>query len=379
MTAASLDVGLLPAGDRAVDEEVEAFLDRCPTSFAQQTIGWRDVIRGIGVDEPMFLGCRRAGELVGVLPAYRFAGPLGAILNTVPQAGPLGGVACLEGIDSEPVYEALLDAYAELGASTGCAFATVISNPFWPDAVLCERALRADYVFENVCQVLDLDAALDERGHITGGSENLQRNLRKAESGALRVDEEQGLDSVEEWYAIHVARHTEIGATPLPKTLFTGALEHMVPRGKARFFFVRLADSGEMVAGGFYVCHAQVVDALMPSVSTAHAKLGGNFLLALHSMRWARAHRFRHYNWQPSPPDSGVYRFKRQWGSRDVRYSYLTRITGDPEPFLQSTPDVIASAYRWHFALPFDRLGAAGRRGKSSRAAAWNALESARR
>jgi hypothetical protein len=152
----------------------------------------------------------------------------------------------------------------------------------------------------------------------------------------------------------------------------------MVPRGKARFFFVRLADGGEMVAGGFYVCHAQVVDALMPSVSTTHAKLGGNFLLALHSIRWAREQGFRHYNWQPSPPDSGVYRFKRQWGSRDVRYSYLTRITGDPEPFLRSTPDVIASAYRWHFALPFDRLGQSGG-GKSSREAAWNALESARR
>jgi hypothetical protein len=375
---ASLDVDLLPAGDRAVDAEVEAFFDRCPTSFAQQTIGWRDVIRGIGVDAPMFLGCRRAGELVGVLSAYRFDGPLGAILNTVPQAGPLGGVACLPSVDAEPVYEALLGAYAELGASTGCAFATVISNPFWPDAAMCERSLRADYVFENVCQVLDLDAALDERGRFTSASENLQRNLRKSESGALRIDEKQTLDAVEEWYAIHVARHTEIGATPLPKALFTGALEHMVPRGKARFFFVRLADGGEMVAGGFYVCHAQVVDALMPSVSTTHAKLGGNFLLALHSIRWAREQGFRHYNWQPSPPDSGVYRFKRQWGSRDVRYSYLTRITGDPEPFLRSTPDVIASAYRWHFALPFDRLGQSGG-GKSSREAAWNALESARR
>jgi hypothetical protein len=116
----------------------------------------------------------------------------------------------------------------------------------------------------------------------------------------------------------------------------------------------------------------------MPSVSTTHAKLGGNFLLALHSIRWAREQGFRHYNWQPSPPDSGVYRFKRQWGSRDVRYSYLTRITGDPEPFLRSTPDVIASAYRWHFALPFDRLGQSGG-GKSSREAAWNALEWARR
>ena len=34
----------LPAGDPAVDEEIDALLARCPTSFAQQTRGWRDVI-----------------------------------------------------------------------------------------------------------------------------------------------------------------------------------------------------------------------------------------------------------------------------------------------------------------------------------------------
>jgi hypothetical protein len=135
-----------------------------------------------------------------------------------------------------------------------------------------------------------------------------------------------------------------------------------------------------MVAGGFYVCHARVVDALMPSVSTAHAALGANYLLALHSIRWARASGFRYYNWEPSPPASGVYRFKRQWGSRDVSYAYLTRVTGAAESFLRSSADVIASAYRWHFALPFDRLGAAaGEGGKSTRAAAWNALEAVRR
>lgn len=372
-----LEVGLLTA-DPAGDIEVDAFFERCPTSFAQHTTAWRNVIVGVGGDQPLFLGCRRAGELVGVLPSYRFEGPLGAILTSVPQAGPLGGVACAPDVDPEPVYEALLGAYADLGASSGCAFASAIGNPFWPDGHLYERFLGPDYVLENVCQVLDLDTALDAGGEIVGGSENLQRNLRKAHSGALRIDEEQSLAAVEQWYEIHAARHTEIGAMPLPKALFTGALEHMVPRGKARFFFVRLADSAEMVAGGFYLCHGQVVDVLMPSVSTAHAKLGANYLLALHTIRWARARGFRYYNWEPSPPDGGVYRFKLQWGSRDVAYSYFTRITGDPERFLASTADAIASGYPWHFVLPFDRLGA-DRAGRSSRREAWNALEALRR
>jgi hypothetical protein len=376
---ASFDVDLLPARDAQVDAELDDFFERCPRSFAQQTLGWREVVRAIDRDQPLFIGCRRDRELVGVLPAYRLEGPLGAILNSVPQAGPLGGVACRPDVDPEPVYRSLLSAYDDLGRRTGCALATVISNPFWPDVDLYERCFEPDYQLENVCQVLELGEALDEKGQFLHASTHVHRNLRKALSGSLRVDEEQTAANVEAWYEIHHARHTELGVRPLPRALFTGALQYMVPRDKARFFFVRLADSGKMVGGGFYVYHGAVMDALMPSVSGEHAALGTAYVLAAHSIRWAKAKGLRYYNWQPSPPDGGVYRFKRQWGSRDVSYRYLTRVTGDVEPFLNSSPKQIVSAYPWHFVLPFDRLGkqASAQRGKSTRKEAWIARKEA--
>ncbi len=371
-----MDTVVLPASDPATDAALDAFFEACPTSVAQQTVGWRDVITGIDRDEPIFLGCRREGRLAGVLPAYRFAGPLGAILTSVPQAGPLGGVACLPDTDPVPVYAALMDAFLETARTRECALATVITSPFWPDRALYEDIRRPDYVLENACQVLDLKGALDAAGQPIGGSEHLHRQLRKACAGQLVVDEEQSAANVETWYAIHRARHGDIGATPLPYALFTGALAHMVPRDKARFFFVRRADSGEMVAGGFYVHHQAVVDAVMPAVRTDAAPLGANYLLALHSIRWAAARGLRFYNWEGSPPDGGVYRFKRQWGSRDLPYAFLTWVTGDERPFVESTVAAVRAAYPWHYALPFDRIGADrdGARGVSSRAAAWQAL-----
>lgn len=376
-----LDVDLLPAGDPGVDAELDDFFERCPRTFAQQTTGWRDVVAGIDRDEPLFLACRRNGALIGVLPAYRFAGALGAILNSVPQAGPLGGVACLSEVDSEPVYRTLLAAYVDLARRTGCASATVISNPFWPDESLYAQCFEPDYELENVCQVLDLEEAVDANGSFVRANAHLQRNLRKALSGRLLIDEEQTAANVDEWYEIHFARHTEIGVRPLPKALFVGALRHMVPRDKARFFFVRLDGSGQMIGGGFYVYHGAVMDALMPSISGEHAGLGAAYVLASHSILWAKRRGIRLYNWQPSPPDGGVYRFKRQWGSRDVPYRYLTRITGNIEPILNSSPEQIAAAYPWHFVLPFDRLGtpASPQRGKSTREEAWTAREEGRK
>jgi hypothetical protein len=374
-----LRVEPIAPGD-AADAELADFFEACPTSFAQQTPGWRDAIASLGVDEPLGLGARRDGRLVGVLPAWRFDGPLGAILTSAVQAGPLGGVACLPGIDPEPVYAALLGGFRELAAERGCALASVLTNPFWPDAVLCERHLEPGFALENLCQVLDLDTTLDGDGEPRDAGENLRRNLRRARSGRLVVDEAQTPANVAEWYALHAARHRELGASPLPEGLVTAALERMVPRDKARFFFVRLADGGAMAAGGLYLYHGQVIDALMPSVASAHAALAPGYLLASHTLRFARARGLRFYNWQASPPAGGVRRFKLQWGSREAAYRYLTRATGDARRLLEGPVAAVRSGYPWHYALPYDRIGrdAAAGGGPSSRQSAWAAGEAER-
>ena len=379
-----LDVCEFSPSEEAADRELDRFFDACPTSFAQQTPGWRDVITGIDRDEPHFLGCRRGGELVGVLPAYRYEGPLGAILTSVPQAGPLGGVSCHPDAEEgeEPIYRALLEGFVALAERTGCALATVISNPFWPDRDLCARALLPDFVLENSCQVLEL-GSLDDDLSFRNAPSALRRNLRKAQAGALRIDEEQSERNVEAWYAIHAKRHAEIGAEPLPRAYVFGALEHMVPRDKGRFFFVREVSSSEMISGGLYLHHGRVIDAVMPSMRSDRAALAPNYLLARHSMAWARARGLRFYNWQGSPPEGGVHRFKAQWGSRDADYCFLTRVTGDSSPFLESSVEAIIEGYPWHYVLPFDRIGSAGgvkgATAVSSRAAVWRAREASER
>lgn len=375
----ALEIAALEAGNPGHDAELEAFFESCPWSFAQQTPAWRNVITRIDRDEPMFLGCRQNGALVGVLPAYRFAGPLGAILTSAPQAGPLGGIACTRGPEAPAVYSALLGAYTDLAVRVDCSLATVVSNPFWPDREFY-ASFRPDYVLENRCLALDLKRDVDAHGNLLGVSSHVRRHLRRAAQSGLVIDESQNPANVDAWYRVHAARHREIGATPLPPGLFTAALDEMVPRGKARFFFVREATGGEIVAGGFYVLHGGTIDALMPSVSSEFAKRGANYLLARHSIRWAWEQGLRFYNWQPSPPESGVYRFKKQWGSRDHDYGYFTRVTGDASRFTNSTPEEVRDGYRWHYVLPFDRIGRGAREdtAASSRKSAWDRVEGER-
>ncbi len=348
----------------------------CPDSFAQQTPQWGKVIRSLGDDEAAWLGCRRGTRLVALLPAYRFAGPLGAILTSVPQAGPLGGIACSPEETRDEVYPLMLQAFVALASDLDCALASLITNPFAPDRALYQKHFEPDFWLENSLHALDLDEAIDSRGELVEASSSLRRNLRKALAAGLYIDEEQSLANVNEWIEIHRERHSLIGATPLPSALFRAALEHMVPADLARFFFVRTRDTNEMVAGGFYLHHAETMDAFMPSMNTRFSALRPNHFLALHTIQYAKRRRLRRYNWQASPPHSGVSRFKQQWGGSEHGYCYATRITGKADAFLSADVQQLLDGYPWHYVLPFDRLGAnAGKQGPSQRGDAWAARE----
>jgi SAM-dependent methyltransferase len=96
-------------------------------------------------------------------------------------------------------------------------------------------------------------------------------------------------------------------------------------------------------------------------------------------MRWARARGLRHYNWQPSPPGGGVLRFKQQWGSAELRYAYLTRVTGDVSPILAAGVEAVKVGYPFHYVLPFDRIGPGAGAAPSTREGAWQAAQSAAR
>lgn len=338
--------------------EVSEFLEQSVGSVAQQSLAWGDLVKPLGPDERYLLLCRDGKRIVGALPVFMFDGPCGRVANSCVQAGALGGIAVGPEVDRERVYESLLDGYVRLAQERRCALASWISNPFHRDLELGLRFFRPDYVLSNRCQYLDLDRSLTVEGRLVGASANVRRNLEKALNGSLRLDERQSLANVEEWYQIHARRHNEIGVEPLKMGLFIGALETMVRYDKARFFFVRLSgDSQEMVAGGFYVYHREVMDALMPSMNRTHAKLRPNYFLAWHSMCWAKTRGIRIYNWQASPPGSGVERFKAQWGSSVGPYSYLTRVTGDAKAIQNASPGTLQEGYPWHFVMPYDQLG----------------------
>src|SRR5205807_2201047 len=110
----------------------------------------------------------------------------------------------------------------------------------------------------------------------------------------------------------------------------------------------------EIAAGCLFVHHRDVCDAFIMSMDSAYSAKAPNYLLmeeAFFTM-WRRG--IRYMNWQSSPRrGDGVYNFKKQWGSEERPYHFLTKIYCRPETILSLGAEGIRRAYRGHYVVPF--------------------------
>jgi hypothetical protein len=109
-----------------------------------------------------------------------------------------------------------------------------------------------------------------------------------------------------------------------------------------------------MAAGSLYVLHREVMDVFAISMDSAYRQHAPNALVADFSLSWARQRGVRVYNWQSSSSRrSGVYAHKRQWGSMEAPYYFVTRLLRDRQALAALGPERIRAEYPWHYLVPF--------------------------
>lgn len=341
VTAFSLDD---PAGRQRYD----ALFARCPDAFIQQSTRWAEVIAPLGPDHATFLLAERDGVAVAGLPLYRFDGPAGAVMTSVPQAGPLGGIFAAPELTPdlrEDAYAALLAAAVAAARDGRCRTLTLITDPLAGDIGLYRRHLRPDLEFENFTQWVPVDDVVtDGRMSLPG-----MGRVRRARIDGLTV-RQLPPDDFAEWYDLHVRRHQELGAPPLPRALLHGLMQHLWPRGEC--FLLGVEHQGQLVSGGQFVLHRNVCDVFITGMDRRYGN--ANYALTAAALEECARRGVAVMNWQSSAArGNGVYLFKAQWRARDVPYFFVTRLLDDPAPLLALGKAGLAAAYPWHYVLPF--------------------------
>ncbi len=355
----ALTIEILRRSDAAPYAELFA---SCPDAFVQLSVNWADVIAPVSPDEPYFIVVRDPGtrDILGGIPLYHFDGPLGGVLTSVPHAGPLGGVvadAAMPAALKKEVYDALTGAALALAGELGCVSLSIITNPFVGDSALYSVARPPDYTFNNFTQAIDIPSIFKPDGSYNTGksryNNHINKNLGKAARAGLSVAWAVDGD-FDSWYDIHLKRHAELNALPLPKPLLKGILEGMAPAGMGGLAIVRC---GERVVGGcFYIWNKVVADAFIMSGDSAYFEHGINHIVTDFALREFRAKGLRVFNWQSCKRPSGVYDFKVRWGSKEYDYAFLSWTLPGFEKVLDAGVKEVSKGYPWHYVAPFEAI-----------------------
>lgn len=344
--------------DRSARARYDALFEACPRAFIQQSTYWAEVIQDLGPDAPIFLLCQDGERDVAGLALYLFRRPLGNILSSVPQAGPLGGVFRREDVSGEKkseIYKALLNVAQAIAEEEHCLSLTVISNLFADDLDLYEAHLSPDFVFENFTQYIPVrERVIDGKIALCDSKQrnNLNRNLKKAKDASFFVEFCESDADFNAWYAIHCERHRELGAAPLSLQLFKNMRRILEPRDKARLLLVKHGD--RVVSGAYYIYHREVMDVFMLSMDSRFAKQSPNFLNTERSLLWASERGVSFYNWQSSSNrESGVYAYKKNWGSQEVLYYFITKLCVEFRKIQEMGLETLKQEYPWHYVVPY--------------------------
>ena len=342
--------------------EYENLFNTCSSGFIQQSVYWADVVSPLSPDTPYFLiSCDEQGEPLAGLSLYYFKTQSGEILTSVPHAGPLGGIFYKPDIAGElkqDIYNSLLTTVFKLAKDLNCISLTVITNPIENDAELYKNTATPNYVFRNFCQVVELETVIDDNGEYNSGrskyNNDIKRNLEKASENGIYVEWVNDDAEFEAWYEIHKKRHNELNATPLPKELLKNIMRVLKPAGKGDLALVK--QKGRIIGGCIFVWHKKIVDAFIMSSESDYMIYGINHALTDFAIKYFRSKGMQWFNWQSCKKNSGVYDFKKRWGSREMEYEFLTWTFEGFDKVFETPIEKLAEEYKWHYLAPFEAL-----------------------
>jgi Acetyltransferase (GNAT) domain len=329
-------------------DRYDRLFESCETAFIQQSSDWADVIAAVCPDRPIFLLCEQNGVDIAGLPLYLYHSPLGNILTSVPAPGPLGGIFTPETLSSSEkaqVYHCLLEHTLRIAKRYQCISLTIITNPLICDLSLYEQYLEPTYVFKNFTQYIPLTTPVKR-------SRKLRQNLNRAKEFGFQITVNGSRDELLEWHQIHQQRHQQLQVQPLELRLFERLMDVLIPKKKALFLLARHGD--EIASGCFYIFHRRHLDVYLISMNDAFAEQDPNSVITDYSIALASEYDWQVYNWQSSPSrNSGVYEYKRRWGSIERPYYFVTKLLVEPQQLLEIDPVSLKIAYPGHYVIPF--------------------------
>jgi serine/alanine adding enzyme len=288
-----------------------AYVDRHPRACLYHRAVWRDVIQSVFGHESLYLGAKRDGAIVGILPLIRLKSRLfGDYLVSMPYFN-YGGVLS----DTPAVAEQLLRAAGAQAADFGCShveFRDTEPHGSWPS--------RTDKV------VMQLPLPADAAALWSGFTPKLRAQVRKPQKEGAEFTC-GGVELLPEFYQVFARNMRDLG-TPVYSRSFFQAIMDSFPQ-QASIALVRY--QRRPVAAGFLLGYRDRLEIPWASSLREFNRLGVNMLLYAEVLKTAIEKGYRIFDFGRSSLDSGTYKFKKQWGATERQLYWHYWLAGGKE------------------------------------------------
>lgn len=340
----------------ANEAEYAAYLLRSPASLLYASLPYRNLIAEHVSAKPRYFLARGAGgEVRGVLPSMLSKpGPFGPVLNSLPYFGSNGGAIVHDG--APEVREALIGAFHRLAESELAAAATIVTSPFDAECEACARDERFSLRDSRIGQLTPLPepgAGLDTR-LMAMFEDPRPRNIRRAMKGGVTVERSMSPEAIDFLYQTHVDNISAIGGQTKSRSFFDSLPMHL---GDGGFKVYVARKAGTPIGALLLLYYNETVEYFTPATVDEFRSDQPLSLVIYQAMLDAVAEGYRWWNWGGTwATQSGVYDFKKRWGTVDKPYHYYTRVLC--AEVLTQTPAELLAAYPSFFVVPFAALAA---------------------
>lgn len=276
---------------------------------------WAAILSRSFGHKPRFLMASGEEGIRGILPLARVDGIVGGkALVSLPWLDASGVLA-----SDDEARRALLDRACNLAAEEDCRYLEIRS--------LREYEYPRPVKTSKVLMQLPLE---DEEPLWQSFSAKVRNQIRKAEKNGLTALA-GGEDELDAFYRVFSRNMRDIGVPVWGRDFFEEIIHAF--SDTARVIVVR-DKTGLPVGGALMLLHGKTAHVPSASSLRTHFKLCPNHLLYWTALRTARAMGADLFDFGRSSPDSGTWRFKKQWGSHAIPSFWhydLKKIDSPPE------------------------------------------------
>lgn len=319
-----------------------------PSVLAYHYPFYRDILTNCSIGEPFYVGLYKNTELIAVLPGFIKQTSLGTVYNSMPFFGPNAGVLCLDTKYEEISHKLLIGYIDTKMKEMNSPISMAIYTPFLSNH---RNLYLNNFSFtENIERQTQYLYISD-----TEWDSKIRYDIRKAERAGITVSDTITDEKVDKLYAIYKKNCEDYNIPIKPKSTIIQLAANAKENGNTKFYFAHYQN--QIIGALIVLFSINTLSYYLPCSTEDSKTLQPTTFLIVHAFREAKERKINYWNWEASPnKESGVFKFKQKWGSKESSYAVLVKLYCDKEHIKNLGVKTISEAFPYFYVYPFNKL-----------------------